>query len=171
MISEKVLWEDKWLKVIRYDGYYTGVKCTHNGVMVLGYRNSKEVLVRLEKRPCHGEGILKSSVTGARDDSRLSVRQTAIKELREETGYMVEDEDELNFLGKVFPSNFSATKIHVYAMDLTGYKQGEIVNDGSEGEAGSGAEWMNWWKAIDLNCPLIGYAVAHLLKEGKLECL
>lgn len=164
-MTAETLWKDKWLQVFKYDGYYTGVKCTNDGVMVLGYQGEK-VLVRVEKRPCHGPGLLRQAVTGALD-MNLPATQTAAKELLEETGYNVHHL-RLQPIGWVYASNFSETKIDMFVVDLEGLEQGEIIGDGSSGEDGAGAEWMYWKDAMKLNDVLIGRAIGYLLMEGKI---
>jgi 8-oxo-dGTP pyrophosphatase MutT (NUDIX family) len=163
------LWENEWLTVNKYDGWYTAMKHRYNGVMVLPYRRREdgdyEILLRLEVTPCHGPHRRCTSITGMTDDPNLSFEETAIKELKEEGGYEVSF---LDYEGPVYPSKASATLIQTFTVDLTGLEQGIIYNDGTEGEKGGSAEWYKVQAGLELACPMIGRCIARLLADRRI---
>lgn len=77
-----------------------------------------EVLIRYEATPCwDGDRQVGSSFTGGIDHNSTPV-ETAIKEIKEETGYSV-DKTELISLGQTFGIKSSDTIYHLYAVDLS----------------------------------------------------
>ena len=161
------LFENEWLTVNKYDGWYTAMQHRYNGVMILPYRQredgSYEVLLRREVTPCHSPELRYTSITGMLDDPKLDIEATALKELKEEGGYTA---DYAEYIGPMYPSKASATVIQLFVTDLTGAEQGEITGDGTSGERVGGAEWVTIDFALrttKVNCPLVGACIAHLL--------
>lgn len=167
--KKEVLWENEWLEVQMIDDWYTS---THNakgdGVAVLGLRKGEddsmtEVLVRMEHTPCHGEGLRPTSLTGTIEHG-LNAIETAVKELKEESGYDAKPE-EFTELGWVYPSKFSDYKQYLYAVDLTGKEQGDIEGDGTIGEKDAHVEWKTAEEALEANTPVIGCILCKLAQK------
>lgn len=166
-MKEESLFKSKWIEVLRRDNWFEFSRNTHgNGVAVLCFKNQSDIsefpriLLRIENNPAHG-GFIHTSVTGTIEDGLTSV-ETAIKEVKEETGYEITTSD-LTPLGWVYPSKFSDYKQYLFAADLTDKISGEIEGDGTFGEQGASVVWKSANKAIEMsNCPSIGLSLIKL---------
>lgn len=170
-MKEETLFKSKWVEVLRRDGWFEFNRNTRgDGVAVLGIRNMKEAspkdsecLIRIENNPAHG-GFVYTSLTGTIEGG-LNPLQTAVKELKEESGYEV-DEQDLVPVGWVYPSKFSDYKQFLYVVELDGKDQGEILGDGTHGEKGASVVWMPVPEAVEVTSPTIGAAlIRYILKE------
>lgn len=171
-MAQKVLWANKWMSVVQQDGWYTFVRSNAgDGVSVLGYRkdpnkNSFETaddyqyLIRIESTPCHGPGLRSTSLTGTIEGD-LDHLETAQKELLEESGYSALPE-ELQYLGWVYPSKFSDYVQYLYAVDLTGKPQGEILGDGTLGEKDATVQWVSLASALRVHDPSVSAIIVRL---------
>jgi len=88
-----------------------------------------QYLVRREITPCWGMDHNLSSLTGGVDKGD-TVRHTAIKEVKEESGYTVTDE-ELIPLGTAFGTKSTDTIYYLFGVDVTNKEQGIAAGDGS----------------------------------------
>lgn len=139
------------MEVSAYDGWFTATrmkKGTGHGVALVGFADDGKILIRVEHNPAHQEGFIENCITGAieKGDTPLI---TAQKELLEEAGYEAEKERFL-YLGWAYPSKFSEYRQHLYMVDLTGLEQGEIEGDGSRGEKGATAKWIELEDSLDI---------------------
>ena len=104
-----------------------------------------EFLLRNELVPCWSmDYVLSSAITGGwevHDDTKC--RDTAVREMWEESGYAVE-RDKLLHLGTSFSSKSSDTICYYYAIDLICCEQtGDAKGDGSVLEANATCRWVN----------------------------
>lgn len=170
-MSRRVLWENGWIRVVEIDGWYT---CTElcvdgrktDGVLVIGLRmelSQPEFLVRMEHTPCHGEGLNLTSITGNIDEGETP-GQAAVRELLEESGYSAQ-ESRMKYLGWVYPSKASDYKQHLFAVDLTGLPQGDIVGDGTKGEEGAYSMWVKFDDAIGVRSGSYGNALFRAMSH------
>lgn len=122
------------------------------GVGILAYRHrpdgqnhadgtTYEYLMVMEHRPCHGKGHRLYSVKGGMEQN-MTPLQCAIKELKEETGYIV-DEGSVTNLGEVFLTTMSMGKMALFAVDVTHAELGERVTDGSCVESTAFSIWVD----------------------------
>jgi len=157
-----VLWQDKWIQVLDMGGWtiyrHTG---TNKGIAILVYRDEpKGFLIRVENVPPHG-GMVETSVTGTVELTE-SLKETCSKELAEETGYSAEP-SEFKDLGFIHTSKASDFKLYMFAVDVTGKKQGELTGDGSEGEKGASVKWVDRKYAVTkVSAPSIPTMIARL---------
>ncbi len=165
---DKVLWENEWLRVKERDGWYTYYSQVkgNEGVAILGFNSlNNHVLVRYEHTPCHGDGLRMTSLTGMRDKPGESRKATAIRELREESGYVVKERSLLS-LGSVYCSKASDYKLYLFAVDLLGHTQGPIIGDGTRGEKDATVEWVPANVALNAEAPSIAASIARLTLHG-----
>ena len=167
--NDKVLWENEWLRVKMKDGWYTCTESTKgDGIAVCVFRpKTKEVLIRYEHTPCHGEGLRQTSITGMMDKGETP-DQTALRELKEETG-ITANSDELLGLGWVFNSKSSSDKTYLFAVDGSNKEIGEIVGDGTKGEEGAYVKWESLEIALQLNAPSVLASLAKLCARGLMK--
>jgi len=80
-------------------------------------------------------GYCLSLITGTCEDEDPDYLQTAKRELKEESGYDVPDNNKWYFLGTVTATKFVDKEYPCFAIDVTGIEKGEPETDGSEQEA------------------------------------
>lgn len=138
MKQPKVLFEDKWFEVVDVNGQ-VGIKNKHMTVAVLPYDTDEHGMVKsiglLHELNYFREGdYCDTLITGTveyEDDSLLLAAQ---RELKEEGGYTVEENDRWLFLGPIYPYKDSDKVVPVFAVNVTDKTQGEAEGDGSDKE-------------------------------------
>lgn len=140
-MKEKKLWGNEWIQVFELDDWYTIYRHggTNSGVAVLAMKGD-EVLVRHENCLPHG-GFVDTSITGTIEEGDDPL-YTAVKELREESGYDVSPEKFVD-LGWIYPSKASDMKMYLYAVEITDEPQGDLEGDGTKGEEGASVKWVS----------------------------
>jgi hypothetical protein len=106
----------------------------------------------LDQRP---GGISMTLITGTPDDSDSNIFQTAVRELKEESGFFVEDLKRWNFLGTLFTSKMVLNSNPCFSVDITGLLAEEKTTDGSEEERDSKFELIGVEEALDLEDSLV----------------
>lgn len=171
MLKDIPLWSNEWMEVLLKDGWYTFMRTKKgDGVCVLGYRfvnGRPEYLVRVEHCPCHTETLDRTSLTGGIESGSTPL-ETAVKELKEESGYVVDAEDMID-LGWMFPTKQSSDKVYLFAVDLHDKPCGEVINDGSKGEEGAYCIWLNETETLAIPQAGIGMAMARLHARWREE--
>lgn len=109
------------------------------GVGVLPYRinpqtQQLEFLCRIEAVPSYGSTPLYTCVTGRADEGELPV-VTAMRELREETGYDCQDETKWQCLGAMRLGKSAVNAEILYCVDLTGVPEGQAAPEEREQSA------------------------------------
>src|SRR3970040_2877235 len=93
-MSDKVLCETPFLRLIERDGwyYFAQVPNSPGGVMILLYRtdNEKSILGRYETCPAHGNELALTSIAGGIEKDEFPL-DAAIRESYEEAGYNLEN--------------------------------------------------------------------------------
>lgn len=165
MNEQQKLWCNKWISVFELDSWYSIYRIgkTNSGVAILPYRikdGNLEILMRIENCLPHG-GFVETTITGMIEEDENPL-QTAIKELREETGYVAED---LTYLGWVYTSKASDYKQYMYSIDLTDEEPEEqIEGDGTIGEMGASTIWKQPIPEVfKSNAPLLHTMILKLL--------
>ena len=140
--------EDKEKGIKPY--YYKHVKPYDGKVIAilpfryLGYpiNFNKQFLLIKEMRPCwDAERLTFASLTGGIEKGSTPI-QTAIKELKEEAGYTVE-ENELIELGYCWSAKASDTMVHLFAVDVTEKIPEKVKGDGTGLESMSEPGWLD----------------------------
>ena len=156
-MKREILWEDQWLRVTKLNDWYTSYEQVKgDGICVIVLSpETKEVLVRMEHTPCHGEGLRHTSITGLCDVPGESPEETAVRELDEEAN-IITSADNLLTMGWVYPSKASNFKLHRYALSINK----SIVpltpprGDSTEGEKGAYCIWVDYDEAfVMVKCP------------------
>jgi 8-oxo-dGTP pyrophosphatase MutT (NUDIX family) len=175
-MERKVLHETKWLTLLELKDPENGVDgyiCTHSGwtngqgIAVLPYRyhmagGEIEYLLRQEVTPCWSMEPSLSSITGGMDKDGEPPWECAVRELKEEGGYLCEYPGRWNDLGSVMSNKSSTTLVHLFAVDLTGLEFTGAEGDGTVLEAKAWCEWRTDPEAaVD---PLVGSLVLKFEK-------
>ena len=136
--KDKVLLNNDYFNVIEREGM-VGVIPNRDSVIILPYLTDESNLpisvgVLNEKNPFREGGFSITVVSGRSDEEDSSFLETAKRELKEETGFDVDDNSKWFFLGSVTSSKLVDTEHPCFAVNVTGIKKGVAKTDGSESE-------------------------------------
>jgi 8-oxo-dGTP pyrophosphatase MutT (NUDIX family) len=106
----------------------------------------------LDQRP---GGISMTLITGTPDDKDSNIFQTAIRELKEESGFLVEDIKRWNFLGTLYTSKMVVNSNPCFSVNITGLVAEEKTTDGSQSEKDSKFDLIDVEEALDLEDSLV----------------
>lgn len=136
----KILFSDKWFDIVDMDGH-VGMKSKSMTVAVMPYTTDKNGMVEdiglIHEYNQFREGdYCDTLITGTVEYEDDSLLFTAIRELKEEGGIeMTEDESEkFIFLGTIYPLKDSDKIIPIFAVDVTGKDINKPQGDGSKKE-------------------------------------
>ena len=176
MTKRKVLFDNKWLRVVELDGWFVAsepaASKNNMAVAVLPYyyysnpntgKYSYEFLSRFELNPAHMTNTKHqlSVITGACETGNPLYH--AKMELLEEGGYDI-PEDRFKFLGVVCPLKASSTKLHLYTVRIYGKDKQIVANgDGGEHEKKEYAQWVSREEMITCKDP---YVHTIMMREG-----
>ena len=169
---DKTLFQNKWLslkeiiapeKGINGYVYSHETRCQGIIVAILPYRKTKgkvQVLLKSEVTPCwNSDKPTLSTITGGWEGG--DVRDDAIRELLEETGYTV-TKKELTNLGTSYASKSSDSIYELFTVDLTDKKRGKALGDGSRLEKDSKSYWMSMNKIPNCKDPQVSVLAVRL---------
>lgn len=137
----KILYSGPKFDVVDLDGSQ-GVISTIETVLVLPFISDDQGLplmlgVMKEKNPFREGGFSISPISGTCEIEEPDYLDTAKRELKEESGFDVQDSQKWFFLGTVTSSKFVDKEYPCFAVDVTGLEKGEAITDGSENEKSS----------------------------------
>lgn len=167
-MTDKTLYEGKWLSVIERDGWYQFARIpgSTGGVSILIYRKDPEkpILGRFEICPAHGDGLSLTAISGGIEEGQTP-KTTAFNESFEEAGYRLVD---LIFLGKVKLSTNQDTDVYLFASNVTGFDREEAPGDGTKGEEGSYCDWVTIDEAVMSKSAILGSMIIRAQMKGLL---
>ncbi len=140
------------------------------GVIIMPYTLSSEGLPDqigiiseiLDQRP---GGISKTLITGSQDDGDANVFQTAVRELKEESGFDVSDIKRWNFLGSLYTSKLVLNPNPCFSVNITGLVAEEKSTDGSKSEKDSKFELISVESALELEDSLVSTLFIKTFKD------
>jgi len=147
MKQYKVLFEDKWFQVVDIEGE-VGLKNKEMSVAIMPYRVNEMGIITevglLKELNYFREGnYAQTLITGTIENEDDSLLYTAKRELLEEGGFDLKDEnDRWLFLGPVYLYKNSDQMVPVFAVDVTGFEQSKPEGDGSLKESKSSLEMV-----------------------------
>jgi 8-oxo-dGTP pyrophosphatase MutT (NUDIX family) len=100
-------------------------------------------------------GITKTLITGSPNDDDANILQTAIRELKEESGISVENVDKWKFLGNIYTSKMISNPNPCFSVDVSGMTIGNRETDGTSDERDSSFEMMDIGEALSLDDALV----------------
>jgi hypothetical protein len=149
--KDKTLFENEWKVVKEQDKTGFVYLDDTQGVSILPYRFDKngkmEVLIREEPNPLHNSIL--TVIAGKRDEDEVGSdwwKETAQRELGEESGYWVDNKNRFSSLGNVVVGKDYKEKDVFTCIDLTGIEQGKMKPDKGMIEKNS----KNFWVSVDL---------------------
>lgn len=153
-MSDKIKYSSKKFDVINRKGR-TGLFYKKMTVAVLPYIVDDGMLSKLgilhEWNPFRQENYSYSIITGTVDPEDKDFLQAAKRELIEEGGIDIQDNEKWVFLGSLNNSKGSDEAYHVFAVDASGIDQSKPEGDGSKTENLSEFSFMDTGNAITLS--------------------
>ena len=138
MENKKIFFENDLFKVEERDGML-GMIPLFTNVVIMPFLSDDQGLplsigVILEPNPFRDGGMSMSLITGSSDEDDPDLLTTAKRDLKEESGFDVPDNNRWYYLGSVTSSKFVDHEQPCFAVDVTGIEKGEAETDGSEQE-------------------------------------
>lgn len=180
----QLLADDKWLQLRKIvfpeeniHGYVYSheISCQGNKVCFLPFKKNVigdyEYLLRKEAVPCWELGApLYSAFTGSCEPN-LTFEETFIKELREESGYSLDEEESWRIirLGFSFGTKSTDTIYHLFSVDLTDFPQNKIVDLFVETDLDktSTNEWLSLYQLMnEVNEPFTYMIMCRLAADS-----
>lgn len=181
-LNEKVdkqieeLFDAKWFKIVNvtYDNAtITGLWKEGRNAVVLpftatqpeeGKLTIEKVGVRYELNPLRAENFTYTAITGDIEPGEEDL-EGAKRELLEESGYTVSDDERWIFLGNITTSKQTNELHPCYAVNISEIEQGEIEGDGTVNEQKSKFELLDPEKIFELEDTFLNTALLKLLNN------
>lgn len=176
--NSQLLFDGKWVQLRRiimgelningYE-YLHESRCNGNIIAILPYRivdEDLEFLLRGEITPCWNvRNLIICSITGGVDRNN-SIISTVKKELHEESGYLIYQDDDLISLNTCFGTKSSDTLYHLFSINLTDY-DGSIdeLTYENELEKSSYVKWVKTEDLINCNDPIVHIMYTRLIQK------
>lgn len=146
------------------------VRQINPGVIIMPYTVNDEGLPHkigiisevLDQRP---GGMAKTLITGSQDDKDDNIYQTAVREMNEESGFLVEDLKRWKFLGSLYTSKMVLNSNPCFAVNITGMVSGEKETDGSKSEKDTKFELVTVDEALNLDDSLVSTLFIKTFKD------
>lgn len=141
MNNEKILYSSPNFNVVERENNI-GICSNTETVILLPFIKDDNGLplmlgVLKEKNPFREGGYSITLITGTSEDEDPDYLQTAKRELKEESGYDIQDNNKWYFLGTVTASKFIDKEYPCFAIDVSDMKRNEPITDGSDKELSS----------------------------------
>ena len=151
--EKEVLHETPYFEVVMNKEMY-GVEVADLAVVVMPFEKDKKGLpksvgILKEYNPMRRGDYSKTLVTGRAEGEDPDVLSTAMRELKEESGYDVTDPDRWYYLGMMTTSKLVDQELPCFAVDVTDIEIGEAEGDGTESEEKSEFTMMSVKEALD----------------------
>jgi 8-oxo-dGTP pyrophosphatase MutT (NUDIX family) len=171
MIEE--IWKSEpkpWLTVFKNENYYYSQRLGKDSVGIVPVRRTEdgrfEILLHQEFNPAHNK-VLEGAFGGSMDKDK-SPLEIALLELRQESGYVI-DETKLYNMGRMFSSTQSNEIIHLYIANVTGAKNvGRNLEDGEDPWDLQKNNWTEWENRIlsDIEDPRFVTAITRFVFQN-----
>jgi 8-oxo-dGTP pyrophosphatase MutT (NUDIX family) len=137
-MEKKVIHKTDYFDVVEKDGMY-GIEPSELCVVVMPFERDQRGLpktlgVLKEYNPMRDGDYSITLITGRADGEDPDVLSTAIRELKEESGFDVQEPDRWFYLGMMTGSKVVMQELPCFAVDITGLVKGEKEGDGSKSE-------------------------------------
>ncbi len=167
--EQAVIQKTKNREVIDIDGHLF-VRQINPGVIIMPYTlddNGYPVKIGvisevLDQRP---GGMSKTLITGSQDDSDDNIFQTAVRELKEESGFDISDLKRWKFLGSLYTSKLVINSNPCFSGNITSLVAEEKETDGSQDEKDTKFELISVDEALDLDDSLVSTLFIKTFKD------
>jgi 8-oxo-dGTP pyrophosphatase MutT (NUDIX family) len=136
--EENIVYKSNWFDVVE-DGEIKGIRTRLDSVLILPFTSDDRGLpimlgVLNERNSFRSGGYALSIISGSPEDEDPNILSTAQRELLEETGFDIKEEERWYFLGTLTGSKFVDSIHPCFAVDVTGISPEKPKTDGSEQE-------------------------------------
>lgn len=167
--ESKLLQKNKNREIVEIEGR-PYIQQENPSVIILPYTKDKEgfplevgiINEVLDQRP---GGMSKTLITGTPDPEDKNIFQTAIRELKEESGFDITDIKRWRFLGTIFTSKMVVSSNPCFSVDVTGMVAGEKETDGSKDEEDSKFELIPMEEALELDEAIVSSLIIKTFKN------
>jgi len=167
--DQTVIQKTRNREVVEIDGHLF-IRQINPGVIIMpftvddsGFPNKIGIISEvLDQRP---GGMAKTLITGSQDDKDDNIYQTAVRELEEESGFLVEDLKRWKFLGSLYTSKMVINSNPCFAVNITGLVSGERKTDGSTSEKNTKFELVTVAEALNLEDSLVSTLFIKTFKD------
>lgn len=154
-MDKKIISKTEYFDVIEIDGM-VGIEPGELCVVIMPFEKDQRGLpktlgVLKEYNPMRDGNYSITLITGRAEGEDPDVLATAIRELKEESGYDVQDPDKWYYLGVMTTSKLVSQEHPCFAVDVTGLNKAEKEGDGTESEDKSEYLQMSIKEALNTN--------------------
>lgn len=164
----ETLYSTDWVDLIQStspeNGVMIGLTQKDDNVVVLPYIEENKVVTQIgvmwEHNPLRKNNYWTTAITGNVEDDETSL-ECAKRELKEESGYDIQDDSKWMYVGKLVMSKSVTMEHPCYIVNITGLTQTDKTGDGTENEK------LSKFKLIPVSeIPLIndGFVLSMVLK-------
>lgn len=166
--EDKIVYRCKWFDLVE-KGESIGLRSKNDSVLILPFISDDRGLplmlgVLNEKNDFREGGYSISIISGGSEDEDPNILSTAKRELQEETGFDVKDDERWYFLGTLTGSKFVDSVHPCFAVDVTGIDRGEATTDGSESERLSSFKFIEPNDVLSIEDPFIPSLFLRIFK-------
>lgn len=166
--EEKILFKSKFFDVVDLEESI-GIKTFSDSILILPFTSDDRGIpltigVLNERNVFRPGGYSISIVSGSPEEEDASMLLTAQRELLEETGFDVKDEERWYFMGTLTGSKFVDSIYPCFAVDITGISPGKPETDGSEQEKLSKFTFIAPNEIISIEDPFIPALFLRIFK-------
>lgn len=164
-----VLQKTKNKEVVEIDGHLF-IRQINPSVIIMPYTLDtkgfpKEIGIMSEILDQRPGGMARTLITGTPEDDDINIFQTAVRELREESGFDVTDIKRWKFLGSLYTSKLILNANPCFAVDITSLISEDKSTDGSQKEKDSKFELLDIDDALNLEDSLISTLFIKTFKD------
>jgi len=166
--NEKIVFKSNGFDVVK-EGEFSGIRTKDDSVLILPFISDDQGLplmlgVLNEKNSFRSGGYSISIISGRPEDEDPNTLATAQRELLEETGFDVTEDERWYFIGTLTGTKFVDSIHPCFAVDITDLAQGEVKTDGSEQEKLSTFKLIPTNEIISVEDPFISALFLRIFK-------
>lgn len=167
--EETSLHKKKNIEVVEIDNRLF-VKQINPGVIILPYTQDDnkfpiEIGILNEISDSRPGGMTKTLITGTPEDDDDNIFQTAVRELKEESGFEVTDLKRWKFLGTIYTSKLVVNPNPCFAVNITSLIAEEKETDGSQDEEDSKFQLISVSEALEIEDALVSALFIKCFKD------
>jgi 8-oxo-dGTP pyrophosphatase MutT (NUDIX family) len=166
--EENIVYKSNRFDVVD-NGEYTGIRTKNDSVLILPFVSDDQGLplmvgVLNERNTFRSGGYSISVISGTPEDEDPNTLAAAQRELLEETGFDVTEEERWYFIGTLTGSKFVDSIHPCFAVDISGITPSEPKTDGSEQEKLSKFTLIPANEVISIEDPFVSSLFLRIFK-------